>query len=72
MNCPQCNTAKMIVTAIRDTEDNTYRKRKCTKCFFKITTVEIYSIDSYLAGNGETYDVALPTFSHTDTRAREV
>jgi hypothetical protein len=60
----------MIVTATRDTEDNTYRKRKCTKCFFKITTVEIYSIDSYLAGNGETYDVALPTFPHTDTSQR--
>ena len=44
MNCPQCNTPKMIVTVTRDTEDNTYRKRKCTKCFFKITTVEVYSI----------------------------
>lgn len=43
MNCPTCNTPKMIVIASRDTDENMYRHRKCTSCGQRVTTIELYS-----------------------------
>lgn len=52
MNCPKCDTPKMIVIASRDTPESMYRHRLCEACKQRVTTVELYSPDNL--------DAALP------------
>ena len=46
MNCPKCDTPKMVVIASRDTAESMYRHRYCMSCEQRVTTVELYSKDS--------------------------
>jgi len=46
MNCPTCDTPKMIVIASRDTPESMYRHRLCESCKQRVTTVELYSKDN--------------------------
>lgn len=43
MNCPNCKTPKMPVTLTRVKEDHVYRRRICTHCGVRMTTVEMYA-----------------------------
>lgn len=46
MNCPICNSDKLICTDSRPSRGNTRRRKECQMCAHRFTTLEI-SADEY-------------------------